>query len=160
MDKIKQLKVRVEEIKTRKTENGDDLLMALHAAQEIFDNSIPIEAAEAISDALEVKMNRVYELSTFYSMYSTRPRGKHLIRVCESLPCHVVNGKEVIEALENTLDIEVGETTKDGLFTLETTSCLGLCGVGPVMMIDDKAYGNLTSDRVKEIINGYRGEKQ
>ncbi len=159
MNEIQQLKARVEEIKTQKMESGDELLMALHTAQELFNNSIPIKAAEVISEVLKVKMNRVYELATFYSMYSTRPRGKHLIRFCESLPCHVVGGREVTEALKKILGVKVGETTKDGLFTLETSSCLGLCGVGPVMMIDGEAYGNLTPDRVKEIIDSYRGEK-
>ena len=160
MNEIEELKSRIQKIKAKKMESGDELLMALHAAQELFNNSIPIEAAETISELLKVKMNRVYELATFYSMYSTRPRGKHLIRFCESLPCHVVGGKEVIKTLKTILGVEVGETTDDGLFTLETSSCLGLCGVGPVMMIDGEAYGNLTSERVKEIIDSYRGEKR
>jgi len=100
----------------------------------------------------------VYELATFYSMYSTKPRGKYLVRYCESLPCHVVGGREVKEALEETIGIKTGETSKDGLFTLESSSCLGLCGVGPVIMINGETYGNLTSTKVKEIVKRYRGE--
>ncbi len=158
MDKIQLLEEQLEKIRKQKMESGDEILMALHASQELFNNSIPLEAAEVISEVLKVKINRVYELATFYSMYSTKPRGKYLIRYCESLPCHVVGGREVKEALEETLGVKTGETTKDGLFTLEASSCLGLCGVGPVIMINGETYGNLTPARVKEIVEEYRGE--
>ena len=105
-------------------------------------------------------MERIYELATFYSMYSTKPRGKHLIRLCESLPCHVVDGPKIEQKLKEILNIDFGQTTKDGLFTLEQTSCLGICGVGPVMMIDGDAYGNLTVESLENIVQKYRGEKQ
>ncbi len=149
---------KLKEIKEEKSEGNDEILMALHASQELFNNSIPLEAAQVISEELNVKVGRIYELATFYSMYSTKPRGKHIIRYCESLPCHVRGGREVKDALEEFLGIKTGETTKDGMFTLEASSCLGLCGVGPVITVDGEAVGNVTPEKVKEIIKNYRGE--
>jgi NADH-quinone oxidoreductase subunit E len=160
MDRIQVLKGKIKDIESTEMEKGDMILSSLHTTQELFENSIPIEAAKIISDEFEMKIERIYELATFYSMYSTKPRGKHLIRLCESLPCHVVEGPQIAKKLKETLKIDFGQTTKDGLFTLETTSCLGICGVGPVMMIDGEAYGNLTPQKIDEIIKTYReGEK-
>ncbi len=159
MEKVQILKEKIKEIGSRQIEKGDMILSALHATQELFDNSIPLEAAKVISDELDVKVERIYELATFYSMYSTKPRGKHLIRLCESLPCHVIEGPAVAKKLKEILKVDFGQTTKDGLFTLETTSCLGICGVGPVMMIDGDTYGNLTPEKIESIIQKYRGEK-
>ncbi len=149
---------KLKEIKEEKLEGNDEILMALHVSQELFNNSIPLEAAQVIAEELNVKVGRIYELATFYSMYSTKPRGKHIIRYCESLPCHVRGGREVKDALEEFLGIKTGETTKDGMFTLEASSCLGLCGVGPVITVDGEAVGNVTPQKVKEIIKNYRGE--
>lgn len=159
MDKVEILKERIKEIESHQLEKGDMILSSLHATQELFDNSIPVEAAETISDELKIKVERIYELATFYSMYSTKPRGKHLIRICESLPCHVVEGIRIVNKLKELLKIDFGQTTKDGFFTLETTSCLGICGVSPVMMIDGDTYGNLTPEMVEEIVKKYIGER-
>ncbi len=160
MEKVEVLKGRIKEMKSQQVEKGDMILSSLHLTQELFENSIPIEAAQAIAEELDVKIERVYELATFYSMYSTKPRGKHLIRLCESLPCHVVEGPQIEQKLKDILKIDFGQTTKDGLFTLEQTSCLGICGVGPVMMIDGDTYGNLTVDSLEGIIAKYRSDKQ
>ncbi len=159
MDKVQVLKERIKEIGSCQLEKGDMILSSLHATQELFNNSIPLEAAKVISDELDVKVERIYELATFYSMYSTKPRGKHLVRLCESLPCHVIEGPEIAKKLKEILKVDFGQTTKDGLFTLETTSCLGICGVGPVMMIDGDTYGNLTPEKIEGIVQKYRGEK-
>ncbi|HPI17620.1 MAG TPA: NAD(P)H-dependent oxidoreductase subunit E, partial [Mesotoga sp.] len=110
-------------------------------------------AAEVLKELTGTPLSKIYEVLTFYTMFSTHRRGKYVIRICKSLPCHVTGGQEVVDALKNSLEISFGETTGDGLFTLEETSCLGLCGVSPVMMINDEAYGNLTKERVSEIID-------
>ena len=89
-------------------------------------------------------------------MFSLKPRGRHVIRICTSPPCHLAGGWSVLSALQEELGIAVGETTPDGLFTLETTSCLGICGVAPAMMIDDEVYGQLTPKRLREILVSYR----
>jgi len=84
-------------------------------------------------------------------MFSTNPRGNYIIRVCKSAPCHVMGAKDIIENIKKTLGIEIGETTKDKLFTLELSSCLGICDVAPAMMINDEVYGNLNPDKIKKI---------
>ncbi|AGL49151.1 NADH-quinone oxidoreductase subunit E [Thermotoga maritima MSB8] len=139
-------------------EERDVLINTLHEIQKRFDNFIPPEAAEIVAEELDVPLSRVYEVLTFYTMFSTKPKGKYVIRVCESLPCHVENGREVVKALKEILKIDFGQTTSDGLFTLEMTSCLGLCGVAPVIMVNDEYYGNMTPDRVKDLIDRLRGE--
>lgn len=90
-------------------------------------------------------------------MFSTKKRGKYVIRVCTSLPCHVANGREIINTLKEELKIDFNQTTSDGLFTLEESGCLGLCGVSPVIMINNEYYGDLTPQKVREIINNLKG---
>ncbi|MCD6551779.1 NADH-quinone oxidoreductase subunit NuoE [Thermotoga sp.] len=139
-------------------EERDTLINTLHEIQKHFKNFIPPEAAEIVAEELNVPLSKVYEVLTFYTMFSTKPRGKYVIRVCESLPCHVENGREVVKALKETLKIDFGQTTPDNMFTLEMTSCLGLCGVAPVIMVNDEYYGNMTPEKVRDLINKLRGE--
>ncbi len=87
--------------------------------------------------------SQLYALASFYDMLSTKPRGRHVIKFCENAPCHVVGGKAVWDALREELKLENGETTPDSKWSLVTTSCIGLCSVGPVMLVDDDIYGNL-----------------
>lgn len=149
-----------EKVMSESLEKGDILINTLHAIQDYYGNYIPLEAAEALRDIMGVPLSKIYEVLTFYTMFSTEKRGKYVIRVCKSLPCHVTGGEKVVEALKNTLGINFGETTEDGLFTLEESSCLGLCGVSPVMMINDEAYGNLTPEKVEKIINEIREKER
>jgi NADH:ubiquinone oxidoreductase subunit E len=88
-------------------------------------------------------------------MLSTKPRGKHVIQFCESAPCHVAGGREVWETLKEHLALAENETSPDGKWTLITTSCLGVCGVGPVIVIDDDIFGNVTPDQVPDILSRY-----
>jgi len=89
------------------------------------------------------------------SKESTVPRGRHIIRVCESAPCHVVGAVDILKALEQLLRVKTGETTTDGKFTLEVTSCLGICGVAPAIMIGDTVHGNLTPERLASVLALY-----
>ena len=113
------------------------------------------EHLEAVANKLKLPSSKVYSVASFYSMINLKPVGKHVIRFCEDAPCHVVGGRDVWEALEQELGIAFGETTLDGNWTLLPTSCIGACAVGPVMMVDDNIYGNLTPDKVKSIIAQY-----
>ena len=88
-------------------------------------------------------------------MLSTSPRGKHVIQFCESAPCHVVGGNLVWQAITNTLGLQPGETSADNRWTLITTSCLGVCGIGPVMMVDTDLYGNVKPEEVPLILSRY-----
>ncbi len=116
---------------------------------------LPPEAFTEIGQALHVPVGQLFSVATFYEMLSTRPRGRHVIQFCESAPCHVVGGREVWAALREALKLEPGETSADGKWTLKTTSCLGLCAVGPVIVVDDDVFGNVTPKQVSEILSRY-----
>ncbi len=117
---------------------------------------LPEEALDEVSKQLNVPKSRVYSVATFYNMLITKPRGKHVVQFCESAPCHVAGGREVWKALQESLEIKSGETTPDGNFTLVTTSCLGVCGVGPVIIIDDEIFGNVEPNKIPDILARYR----
>ena len=123
---------------------------------------IPAEAFQEVRKQLQTAPDQVYVsegqlfgLASFYDMLSTKPRGRHVIKFCENAPCHVVGGKAVWDSLRETLDLENGETTPDKKWTLVTTSCLGLCSVGPVVLIDDDLYGNVNPAQIDEILARY-----
>jgi NADH:ubiquinone oxidoreductase subunit E len=99
--------------------------------------------------------SQLYGLASFYDMLSTKPRGEHVIKFCENAPCHVVGGKAVWDALRERLNLNNGETTPDSKWTLVTTSCIGLCSVGPVLLIDDDMYGNVTPEQIPNILGRY-----
>jgi len=120
------------------------------------------KAFQAVQKQLNAKENHIYVpksqlfgLASFYSMLSTKPRGRHVIKFCENAPCHVVGSKAVWDSLRETLHLKNGETTSDKKWTLVTTSCLGLCSVGPVVLIDDDLYGNVDPDQIDEILARY-----
>ena len=102
-----------------------------------------------------IAQTHVYGFITFYAMLSVKPHGKYIVRMCKSAPCHVRGAQEIVLALEDQLNIKMGETTEDGRFTLEYCPCLGICDVSPAIMINDKTYGDLTPDSVREIIKRY-----
>jgi NADH-quinone oxidoreductase subunit E len=125
---------------------------------------IPVEALGKIrrlinapEEGLFLADSHLYATASFYSMFSLKPLGRHVIRFCESAPCHVVGAREVIETIQNHLGIQVGETTEDNEWTLLTTSCIGVCSVGPVFLVDDEIYGNVTPERVPVILAKYQG---
>ena len=117
---------------------------------------LPPEALDQISNTLKVSCNQVYSVASFYNMLSLEPRGRHTIKFCESAPCHIVGGGQVLETLKKILDLETGESSPDGRWTLTTTSCLGVCGVGPVIVIDEDIYGNLDTEQIPEILARYQ----
>jgi NADH:ubiquinone oxidoreductase subunit E len=102
-----------------------------------------------------VAESQLYALASFYDMLSTKPRGRHVVKFCENAPCHVVGGKAIWDTLREKLNLENGETTPDSKWTLVTTSCIGLCSVGPVMLVDDDVYGNLTPEQIPDILERY-----
>jgi len=116
---------------------------------------IPKEAMEQISLRIHVPQSHLYSVATFYHMLFTKQTGRHVIKFCESAPCHVVGGREVLDALKNELKLEPGETSSNGKWTLTTTSCLGVCGVGPVIMVDEDMYGNITPNQIPDILAKY-----
>ena len=116
---------------------------------------IPKEAMEQISLRIHVPQSQLYSVATFYHMLFTKQTGRHVIKFCESAPCHVAGSREVLDALKNELELEPGETSGDRKWTLTTTSCLGVCGVGPVIMVDEDIYGNITPNQIPDILARY-----
>lgn len=135
------------------------LITILQKAQDIY-GYLSIDTMNRISEATGIKTAKIYGVATFYAQFRLQPIGKHLIMLCQGTACHV-NGSEMIaEAVCEHLNIQDGETTEDGLFTLNNVACLGCCSLAPVMMIrsadGDETYGNLTKDKVVQILDEIR----
>lgn len=116
---------------------------------------LPPQALEEVSQRLHVPRSQLLSVASFYYMLSTKPRGRHVIQFCESAPCHVVGGREVWLRLQEELNLAPGDTSPDGKWSLITTSCLGVCGVGPVIVVDEDLYGNVTPDQIPGILGKY-----
>ena len=123
---------------------------------------IPVDALAEIRRQVHVPEDRVYvnegklfSLASFYHMLSTEARGRHVVVFCESAPCHVVGGRQVWQTLQDQLGLKAGQTSPDGKWSLVTTSCLGACGVGPVVVIDDEMYGNVSPESLPQILAKY-----
>jgi NADH:ubiquinone oxidoreductase subunit E len=130
------------------------LIQILHLAQQIY-GYLPLDLQQHIAGSLNKPLSEVSGVVTFYSFFSTKPRGKHTIRVCLGTACYVRGGKKLIEKLQENLDIKVGETTKDGLFTLEIARCIGACGLAPAIMIDDTVHKQVNVNKLKSILAQY-----
>jgi len=140
--------------------SGDNLLAILHDIQDASTEHYLSEAdLRAVADYLGLAYSFVYGVATFYTMFSLKPRGRYLIRVCQSPPCHLLGSTTISRELIRLLRIGFGETSADKRFTLEMSSCLGVCGVAPAMMVNNQVYGNLTPDLIAEVIEGLRRGK-
>lgn len=114
------------------------------------------EQIDEVAAATGTSASAVYGVATFYSQFRLQAPGKHMIRVCEGTACHVLGAKDVLEALKMNLNIDVDETTSDGLFSLESVRCLGCCSLAPAVVIDDETYGRVSPDTIGEILDSYR----
>jgi len=113
---------------------------------------LPQEALQYLASKTKCTQGQIYGVVTFYSQFRLAPVGKHMIRVCHGTACHVQGAERISQTVTEMLDIEDGETTEDGLFTLEKVACLGCCSLSPVIMIDDTVYGKLTRKQVQKIL--------
>ena len=137
----------------------DNILYILHDLQDSNpEHYLSREDIESCSDYLNVPYSYTHSVASFYTMFSLKPRGRNIIRLCDSPPCHLMGSQSLLDYLKKTLKVNLGETTKDGIFTLELTSCLGACGVAPTMMINEEMYGNLTPELVDTILEKRRKE--
>ncbi|NLW17715.1 MAG: NADH-quinone oxidoreductase subunit NuoE [Firmicutes bacterium] len=130
------------------------LIMVLHKAQEIF-GYLPEDVQKIVAKELNLPLSEVYGVTTFYSYFSLKPRGKYRIAVCLGTACYVRGAAELVSAIENHLNIKVNDTTSDGRFTLEVSRCIGACGLAPVLTINEDVYGRLTPDKIPEILDKY-----
>lgn len=133
-----------------------NLIIILQKAQSVY-SYLPRHVIAHISKETGYSQAKIYGVATFYTQFRLKPIGKNLILLCQGTACHVSGSKLIEEAISNYLDIEDGETTEDGLFTLNNVACLGCCSLAPVMMIQndegEETYGNLTEEKVKEILH-------
>lgn len=132
------------------------LIRILHMAEEDFGGWLSIETMDYVAEILNIQPIEVYEVATFYTMFNIEPTGKFVFEVCRTGPCMLVGSDNIISYIENKLDIKVGETTKDGMFTLKTAECLGACGYGPMLQCGKKYHEYLTPEKVDTLIDAYR----
>ena len=131
------------------------LIPLLQSAQDSY-GYVPEKAIHYISELVNIPAADIYGVITFYAQFRLKPLGKFVVRICEGTACHVNGAKNIVKVLQNELGIGVGETSDDGLFTLQSVACLGCCSLAPVIMINDETYGNLDPDKTKKVIRDYR----
>lgn len=137
-------------------ENNHDkskLIPILQSVQNEY-RYLPEEILAFIASSLNISPARVYGVATFFAHFTLKPKGKHIIKVCDGTACHVKKSTALIDAIKNKLGLKAAEhTTKDMLFTIESVSCLGACGLAPVLLMDEEVHGQLTPDAVVKLID-------
>jgi len=132
-----------------------NLIPLLQGTQEIY-GYIPHEAFLKLNRETGLRLNEMYGVATFYAQFRLTPAGKHIIKMCHGTACHVQGVTAITDELSDLLNVKDGETTEDGIFTLETVACLGCCSLAPVMMIGEETYGKLTPKEASKIVKEIR----
>ncbi len=153
LDKVAEIISRYPEGKQKSA-----LLPVLHMAQDEFGGWLDVPVMDYVATLLNIEPIEVYEVASFYSMYNLKPVGKYMFEVCHTGPCMVSGSDNIIDYIKNKLNIEVGETTADGMFTLKTVECLGACGYAPMMQLGKHYREHLTPERVDAIIEECRAK--
>lgn len=143
----------IEKIKLWEKKEGN-LIMIFHEVQDHF-GYVPRKAAFEISEMLDVKLARIYEVLTFYHYFKLEPPGKYIISVCMGTACYLKGAPAIVDSIKNILNVEEGCATKDGLFQLELVRCIGCCGVAPAISINGEVYSNVNEKEIPDIINKY-----
>ena len=131
------------------------VMLSLEAIQERF-GYLPREALEKVSEELNVHLSQLFSLATFYSAFTLKPRGKHTALVCLGTACHVRGGSKIVDEFSRSLKIDPGDTTEDGILSLETVRCVGCCSLAPVVRVGKNTYGYTTIDKVSKILAKYK----
>jgi NADP-reducing hydrogenase subunit HndA len=145
---------KMEEILNTYKQEKDNLIQILNEVQEYY-GYVPEKAQLAISEYLSIPMAEIYGVITFYSRFTLKPKGKYHIAVCLGTACFVKGSEKILDRAKERLGIDVGETTKDGKFSLEATRCVGACGLAPVFTVNDEVYGKATVKTMDEILDKY-----
>ena len=144
---------KIDLINKRKTKGS--LIPLLQSAQDTY-GYVPEKAIHYISELVDIPAAEIYGVITFYTQFRLKPLGKYVIKICEGTACHVNGAKDLLKTLQTELGISVGETSADGLFSLQSVACLGCCSLSPVVMIDEDTHGRLTPDKIRKIIREYK----
>src|SRR5215469_1314214 len=128
-----------------------NLIMILHASQGIY-GYLPYVVQKFIADKMNISVSEVSGVVSFYSFFSTKPKGKHTILVCMGTACYVRGGKKLVEGLQKHLGVNVSDTTEDGKFTLSVARCIGACGLAPALMVDDTVYKSVNPNRLESVL--------
>ena len=142
------------EVITKYKGREGSLIQILHAAQNIF-GYLPFDVQKYIAEGIQIPISQVSGVVSFYSFFSTTPKGKHTIRVCLGTACYVRGSKKVLSRLQELLNVDIGGTTEDKVFTLEVARCIGSCGLAPAMMIDDTVYKQVNPEKINSILSPY-----
>ena len=153
-DKLDQLSAFMDEV-SQKEYAESYLIAVLHKAQALY-GYLPQDVMDQVADKMQIPTAHIWGVATFYHYFNLKPVGKNIVSVCMGTACYVKGADKVLEALKRELGIQVGETTEDKLFTLQEARCLGACGIAPVIMINDKIYGELDAKKTVDLINQYR----
>lgn len=145
---------RIRELAAEYKGREGSLIQVLHIAQGLY-GYLPLEVQMVIAEELDIPLSQVSGVVTFYSFFSTQPRGEHTIRVCLGTACYVRGGKKIVEQLKKLLNVEIGDTTADRKFTFEVARCIGACGLAPAMSIDDQVYKQVNPDKLEQILARY-----
>ncbi len=148
----------LKEILEKYEKDKSNLIQILNQVQEKY-GYISQEAQKAISEYLDISMAEVYGVITFYSRFTLEPKGKYNIAVCLGTACFVKGSEKVLDKVKEILKIDVGQTTEDGLFSIEATRCVGACGLAPVFTVNDEVYGKATPEMVESVIKRIRDEE-
>lgn len=146
---------KLDEIIDRYRGKPGGLIPVLEEAQVALEY-LPVSVQKWIAAGLNLPLSQVYGVVTFYSFFTMTPRGRHTVRVCLGTACYVRGGKAIAEVLERTFGVKEGETTPDRRFTYESVRCLGACGLGPVVVIDEEVHGRVKPGKIKDILNQYQ----
>ena len=153
-----EMSAKLDEVLSKYKGQGQKALMAtLQQAQEIY-GYLPLPVQRKVADALDVSVAEVYGVISFYSFFSLKPKGENAISVCLGTACYVKGAQQVIDKFSELLNIKPGETSEDGLFTLDALRCIGACGIAPAVSINGKVYPKVAVGQVAEIIDSYRKE--
>lgn len=144
----------LQEILARYAEEKGALIPVLQEVQAAY-GYISEDIIKEISVALDIPATTIYGVATFYAQFHLKPRGRHVVRVCQGTACHVRGGAKILAEVQKELAIKPGETTKDLRFSLEPVACLGCCGLAPVMMVDEETHGRMTPDKVADVLARY-----
>ena len=136
----------------------ENLIMVLHKAQNLF-GYLPKKVQQMVAKGLGLSLSEVYGVVTFYSFFSTAPKGRNSVKVCLGTACYVRGGKQVLEQFARDLKVEVGGTTDDRKFSLEVNRCVGACGLAPVVVVGSDIYRRVKLDKIPEIISKYKNGK-